>query len=186
MPIKTRPRLVASSSSTTKLFVDDLREIAALSRAENKYRSDIIRELVHEALRLRRLRAIGRDEGEDYVRRIHQEAIVESVSPVTDALTKLCQMMESFSDEARSGAIDGGAKIINTLAGALAQLLQRAIVTENVVKVLMTVGMQKDDVSPEEIKRQLAGHDETGIRQSRELMKRLLGDERIPALNERE
>ncbi|MCI0525725.1 MAG: hypothetical protein L0Y75_10720, partial [Acidobacteria bacterium] len=72
------------------------------------------------------------------------------------------------------------------LPGALAQLLQRAIVTENVVKVLMTVGMQKDDVSPEEIKKQLAGHDETGIRQSRDLMKRLLGDGRNPVLNEKE
>ena len=186
MPIKTRPRLVASSSSTTKLFVDDLREIAALSRAENKYRSDIIRELVHEALRLRRLRAIGRDEGENYVRRIHQEAIAEGVSPVINAIAELRQSMEHFSNEARSGAGDGGLKIINALSGLLAQLLQRAIVTENVVKVLMTVGMQKDDVSPEEIKRQLAGHDETGIRQSRELMKRLLGDGQIPALNEKE
>jgi len=46
----------------TKLFVDDLREVGNLSRDEEKSRSDVIRELVHEALRQRRLRALGRRE----------------------------------------------------------------------------------------------------------------------------
>jgi hypothetical protein len=69
-----------------KLYVDDLREVSALSRSENRHRSEIIRELVHEALRLRRLRAIGRDEGENYIRRIHQEAIEQGVNPVISAI----------------------------------------------------------------------------------------------------
>jgi hypothetical protein len=180
MPLRNRPRLVASSPSSTKLFVDDSREVAALTRTENKSRSDIIRELVHEALRQRRLRAIGRDEGEDYIRRIHREAIVEGVNPLVSAIADLRQKMEHFSAGSRSEA----QSLNRALFELMAQLLQRAIVTENVVKVLMTVGMQKDDVSPEEIKKQLAGHDEMGIRQSRELMKRFSGDQRASALTE--
>lgn len=181
MPLKTRPRLVASSSSTTKLFVDDLREVAALSNAENKCRSDIIRELVHEALRLRRLRAIGRDEGENYLRRIHQEAISEGLSPLLNAFAEVRLLIEGIP--ARTAAetqSSGGTSYEQRLGawhGLLAHLLQKAIVTENIVKVLMTVGMQKDDLGPEEIQKQLADYDEAGLRQSQDLLKRILGDQ---------
>ncbi|MGH9839050.1 MAG: hypothetical protein ACREEM_09720 [Blastocatellia bacterium] len=173
MPIKTRPRLVASSPSTTKLFVDDLREIAALARAENRSNSNLIRELVHEALRMRRLRVIGRDEGEDYVRRIYQEAIADGVAPMTEALTELRRMTEQSSAEARSGA----AKLNETRANLVAQLLQRMVATESMVRVLMTIEMQKDNRGPEEIKKHLLGHEDSALRQTRELMKQILGDQ---------
>lgn len=170
MPIRNRPRLVASAPSSTKLFVDDSREVAALIRSENKSRSDVIRELVHEALRHRRLRAIGRDEGEDFIRRIYREAIMEGVNPLMTTMNEIRQTVGHLSVSGRSEA----QSINRALVELMAQLLQRAIVTENIVKVLMTVGMQKDDVTPEEIKNQLAGHTETGIRQSRELVARFL------------
>lgn len=180
MPLKSRPRLVASSSSATKLFVDDLREVAALSNSENKSRSDVIRELVHEALRLRRLRAIGRDEGENYLRRIHQEAISDGLAPLVSGVAELRLIIESLpvatALESQSSEGAGYGRSLEALTGLVAHLLQRAIVTENVVKVLMTVGMQKDDLGPEEIKKQLASYDETGLRQSQDLMKRILGD----------
>lgn len=189
MPLKTRPRLVASSSSTTKLFVDDLREVAALSNAENKCRSDTIRELVHEALRLRRLRAIGRDEGENYLRRIHQEAISDGLSPLMNAFVELRLVIENLptrtASEKQSSDDASYGQRSDVLQGLLAHLLQRAIVTENVVKVLMTVGMQKDDLGPEEIKQQLAGYDETGLRQSQDLMKRILGEQSSSGLMEK-
>ena len=65
MPIKGRPRLVASQASGTKLFVDDLREVIKLSQTEpRKTISDMLRELVHEALVNRRLQAFKRDQQE--------------------------------------------------------------------------------------------------------------------------
>lgn len=65
MPIKGRPRLVASQASGTKLFVDDLREVIKLSQTEpRKTISDTLRELVHEALVNRRRQAFQRDQRE--------------------------------------------------------------------------------------------------------------------------
>jgi len=58
----------------------------------------------------------------------------------------------------------------------LSHLLRRSIVTDNMVKVLMTIGMQKDGVSSEEIRKQLAVQDETGMQQARELIQKLPGD----------
>jgi Ribbon-helix-helix protein, copG family len=187
MPRKDRPRLVASSSSATKLFVDDLREVNSLSLDEGKSRSDIIRELVHEALRLRRLQAIGRDQGEDYIRRIHREVIDEGLDPVMKAVAGIRSVIEVSSVDGRSesqGIED--TKTIELLSRALAQLLQKTIVTENVVKILMTVGMQKDGISAEEIRKQLLSQDEDGVRQAREVMKKFLGDRLAVDLTESE
>ena len=172
MPIKTRARLVASSPSTSKLFVDDLREIAALARAENQSSSHLIRELVHEALRMRRLRAIGRDEGEEYIRKIHREAVMEGVAPLKDAIAELRQLMAQSAAETRSST----EKINEMMATLVAHLLQRAIVTERIVRVLLQIGMQRDNVAPEEIKKHFLGYDETAARQTRELVKRILAE----------
>jgi ribbon-helix-helix CopG family protein len=169
--------LVASSSNATKLFVDDLREVNTLSLDEGKSRSDLIRELVHEALRLRRLRAIGRDQSEDYIRRIHRETIDEGLAPVIEAIDGIRSMIAVSSVDGRSESKGTEyAKTIELLPRTLAQLLQKAIVTESVVKVLMTVGMQKDGISAEEIRKNLLSQDEDGVRQAKELMKKYLGD----------
>jgi hypothetical protein len=90
------------------------------------------------------------------------------------AIAEIRQLVEHFSNGSRSEA----QSLNQSMFELMAQLLQRTIVTENIVKVLMTVGMQKDDVSPEEIRKQIAGHNETGIRQSHELMKRFLVERR--------
>jgi hypothetical protein len=188
MPTQRRPRLVASMPSTTKLFVDDLREVNSLSKDEGKYRSDVIRDLVHEALRLRRLRAIGRDEGENYVRTIHREVVAEGVAPVLKELAELRRRAEILSTGCggKSQGFDAGDSLRTgeSLSLLLPQILRRVVVTENIVKVLMTVGMQTDEVNPEEIRKQLASHDETGLRQARQSTQALLGDRQQILFNE--
>ena len=185
MPIRNRPRLVASTSSTTKLFVDDLREVGNLSRDEEKSRSDVIRELVHEALRQRRLRAIGRDEGENHVRKIYQETVAEAIAPLlknfADLRRELAIVAAQSEDSAKSDATTKNYEVMLTL---LSHLLRRSIVTDNVVKVLMTIGMQKDGVGSEEIRKQLAVQDETGMQQARELIQKLPGDSPRAILSE--
>lgn len=177
MPIRNRPRLVSSSSSTTKLFVDDLREVSTLSRDEGKCRSDVIRELVHEALRQRRLRALGRDEGENHVRRIYREAVAEGIEPVMKGLVELGQQLMILAEQSEGGAKSApSSSIHNAMLKLLPHLLHRSIVTESIVKVLITVGMQKDGVSSEEIKKQLAAQDEAGGQQARELIQKLPED----------
>ncbi|MBS1789652.1 MAG: hypothetical protein JST85_18150 [Acidobacteria bacterium] len=177
MPIRNRPRLVASTSSTTKLFVDDLREVGNLSRDEEKSRSDVIRELVHEALRQRRLRALGRDESENHVRKIYQETVAEAVEPLLKDFASLRQQLviatAQSEDDAKSGI---AAKTGDLLLALLLHLLRRSAVTESIVKVLMTIGMQKDGVSAEEIRKQLAVQDEAGMQQARELIQKFPGD----------
>lgn len=177
MPIRNRPRLVASTSSTTKLFVDDLREVSNLARDERKYRSDVIRELVHEALRQRRLRALGRDESENHVRKIYQETVVEALEPLMNAFADLRQQLTIVAAQFEASSKSGdNSKSSNATMRLLSHLLHRSIVTESIVKVMMTIGMQKDGMSSEEIRSQLAVQDEAGMEQAHELIQKLPGD----------
>ncbi len=98
MPRVGRPRLVASKASGTKLFVDDLREVVKLMQVEErKTMSDVIRELVHEALVTRRQRAMGRDEEENHLRRIHQQAISAGISPLELQVKEIGQTLNKFA-----------------------------------------------------------------------------------------
>jgi valyl-tRNA synthetase len=88
MPIKGRPRLVASQASGTKLFVDDLREVIKLSQTEpRKTISDTLRELVHEALVNRRRQAFQRDQQE--AQRAEQSGARNELQDIKESLTKL-------------------------------------------------------------------------------------------------
>ena len=87
MPIKGRPRLVASQASGTKLFVDDLREVIKLSQTEpRKTISDTLRELVHEALVNRRLQAFKRDQQE--ANRNEQQTTGKELQEIKSTLAK--------------------------------------------------------------------------------------------------
>ncbi|MBL8207571.1 MAG: hypothetical protein JNM09_25285 [Blastocatellia bacterium] len=88
MPIKGRPRLVASQASGTKLFVDDLREVIKLSQTEpRKTISDTLRELVHEALINRRRQAFQRDQREVHL--TEQQAAGNELKEIKSLLAKL-------------------------------------------------------------------------------------------------
>ncbi|MBS1808792.1 MAG: hypothetical protein JST84_11415 [Acidobacteria bacterium] len=88
MPIKGRPRLVASQASGTKLFVDDLREVIKLSQTEpRKTISDTLRELVHEALVNRRRQAFHRDQSE--ASRNEQSVAKHELKTLQESVTKL-------------------------------------------------------------------------------------------------
>jgi len=157
--------------------VDDLREVGNLSRDEEKSRSDVIRELVHEALRQRRLRALGRDEGENHVRKIYQETVAEAVEPLMKDFADLRQQLAMVAVESEDNVkSDTNTKASDAMLTLLSHLLRRSALTESIVKVLMTIGMQKDGVSAEEIRKQLAIQDETAMQQARELIQKLPGD----------
>lgn len=95
MPIKGRPRLVASQASGTKLFVDDLREVIKLSQTEpRKTISDTLRELVHEALVNRRRQAFQRDQQE--ARRAEQNAAGNDLTEIKILLAKLTAQQPSL------------------------------------------------------------------------------------------
>lgn len=184
MPVRGRPRLIASKPNMTKLYVDDLREVVKLSAAENKTMSDLIRELVHEAFRYRRLHAFAQDEGESQVRKLYQSATQTAVQtelqPVTEQLTQLQQTLDALAAahktplparEPRAGDRLGQAQFALS-----AHLLRRLLVTENIARVLMTVGMQKDNLAAEEIQLQLVVPDETAHQETQQFMQKLLAE----------
>ena len=155
MPVKGRPRLVSRQANTTKLFVDDRREVIALSTSEKKCVSDVIRELVHEALRVRRFRAFGRDEGDEFIRNLYRETIAEGIMPVLAEFDNLRQRERAILD-------------------VLSQIFGHVLNAEHVAKVNATIAMQNDNLRPDEINAQTAAYQQGGALQARAITEKIL------------
>jgi hypothetical protein len=98
MPRKGRVRLISNKASGTKLFIDDLREVIRLAELERRGTiSDCIRDLVHEALAYRRVRAMGRDATEEPLRRIHQQAISAGINPLEIEIREMKEMIRKLT-----------------------------------------------------------------------------------------
>ena len=193
MPVRGRPRLISSKPNMTKLYVDDLREVVKLSAAENKTMSDLIRELVHEAFRYRRLHAFAQDEGESQLHKLYQSAVQTGVEtglqPVFEQFAQMQQTLDVLTAQNTTAAAGNGVRRDDRFSQALlalaAQLLRRLLVTENVAKVLMTVGMQRDQLGAEEIQTQLAIPEETAYAEAQQFMQKLLADYRLVKVENR-
>jgi hypothetical protein len=177
MPTRGRPRLVSRQANTTKLFIDDRREVVTLSANEKKHISDVIRELVHEALRARRFRAFGRDEGEDFIRNIHRKTIAEGVNPVITELATLRQTIETLPAriviELRP-IITGASPIQQAIWTLVSQMFSHVMISEHVAKVIATVEMRKDNLTPDEVKAQLASQNQAGVLQAKTITEKIL------------
>jgi hypothetical protein len=184
MPVKGRPRLVSHQANTTKLFVDDRREVIALSTSEKKCVSDVIRELVHEALRTRRFRAFGRDEGDEFIRNLHREAISEGVKPMIMELAALRQMVEHFSTRMAEEIQPVGAKTSQSeqaILEIISQVLSQVMISQHIGKVLATIAMQKDNLTPDQVKAQLSAQHQVGALQAKAITEKILVNYALPA-----
>src|SRR2546428_3584391 len=170
MPARGRPRLVSHQANTTKLFIDDRREVIALSANEKRCVSDVIRELVHEALRARRFRAFGRDEGEDLIRNIHRKTVAEGVNPVIAELASLRKTIDTLPARIAlemQPIIASASPIEQAIWALVSQMLSHVMISEHVAKVIATIEMQKDNLTPDEVKAQLALQNQAGALQAK-------------------
>lgn len=184
MPVKGRPRLVSHQANTTKLFVDDRREVVALSTSEKKCVSDVIRELVHEALRARRFRAFGRDEGDEFIRNLHREAIAEGVNPMITELDALRRMIERFSTrmvEEIQPVVAQTTQSEQAILEIISQVLSQVMISQHIAKVLATIAMQKDNLTPDQIKAQLSAQHQVGALQAKAITDKILVHYALPS-----
>jgi hypothetical protein len=144
MPFKDRPRLVAKDPCTTKLYTDDLREVVHLAQREKRTVSDLIRELAHEALRDRRLRAIGRDERELLSKRDSSSEAEAIAAQVAQGQAELKELFAVLTVQQQAQWTLNGLTFEHQLA------------TEKIAQILMMIGMQRDQLSGAEIQSQLA------------------------------
>lgn len=187
MSFKNRPRLIANTSCSTKLFTDDLRELARLAELEKRTASDILRELAHEALRTRRLRAIGRDEAADFYRQLYRELLQEGLQPM---LAQLGQLHTSLQETLPVAATPSGGLVEakrdrsddrwqRAHFALSVQLLRHLLATENFGRVLTTIGMQRDQLSEAEVQAQLAVSDTAAGRDAQQILQQLLAEYRL-------
>ena len=79
-----------------KPYKTQLTEIDRLGTAWEKDRPDVVRELIEEALKARRLKQIGKDEATEAVVEAQKKAMTEVLAPVREQLAGLTTTVERF------------------------------------------------------------------------------------------
>ncbi|MFN0119126.1 MAG: hypothetical protein ACKV2V_01340 [Blastocatellia bacterium] len=179
MPVRGRPRRITSRVTSTKLFVDDLREMEALLRAEpGKTISDLSRELVHQALVARRLERV-RPELEKAMR---SGVIATALEPLEKRLGEFHRLLEALPlDRLRNqhaGASDETALQPQTEAVAETEILLRALLLETLgsalraelhTQELLRQFLLARGQSEEAVTQTLAAHEQQARRRAHEI-----------------
>jgi hypothetical protein len=99
MPYATRTRAAkkAAHVSSTRLAKDDLRDVRSLVTATKKTEAHVLRELVHEALKTRRLRRAGRDETTAPVRDAQREIVRDELADLKAQFKGLIEQQDCIS-----------------------------------------------------------------------------------------
>lgn len=97
----SKKRTIAKPNCSTRLFVDNYREVQQMIRAQGSNESEVLREIVSDWFRMKRIQALGRDQTEDPIRRIYErvieEKIKEHITPLTTTLSELKKVIGGFS-----------------------------------------------------------------------------------------
>ena len=93
-PKRSNKQRLAKVSSSSKLFDDDFQSVANMCRAENAKESEVIREIVHDWLRIKRVEALGRDQIEDPVRAIYKRVLSEQLEPLHESISTIKSLLQ--------------------------------------------------------------------------------------------
>src|SRR4029453_652949 len=93
MPLKPKRR-TALKHSSTRLLRDDYREVNRLCNDFQKGEGTVIQELVHEALKVRRIRRAGRDETTAPVRDAQREIVQSELAEMKVQLKEILDVQD--------------------------------------------------------------------------------------------
>ena len=84
---KYRPRL--GEPCYTRPFLEDERQLNQIAKQEGKKRGDVLRGALHDWLRERRLRTIGRDMTTNALREFQSDLLRKELAPMRELLEEL-------------------------------------------------------------------------------------------------
>jgi hypothetical protein len=143
-----------------QLFVDDLREVVKLAQAEGRGTiSDVIRDLVHEALAYRRLRAMGRNAAEEPLRRIQQQAVSAGLNPLEVELKEIKETLRKLGADGRHKT-DSAKEIPNRIYPFLTEIIGFAMAAEMKTHLLLQNFLLSRGLGEEVARKLIAEHEE--------------------------
>lgn len=100
---KSKEKRLATSSSYAKLYRDDYQGVQNLMKDGGKAEGEVIRQLVAEALRSRRLHAHGIDQTKKQIQIVQKKIMEELLAPVYERLDEQQKIVERVEDRVSEG-----------------------------------------------------------------------------------
>lgn len=94
---RNKKRKLCKQTSGTKLYQDDHKELVKICERNQQTEGEVLREIVSDWLRGKRVETLGRNQVEDPIRRIYERVIGEQIAPLVENIKTLKSAVESFS-----------------------------------------------------------------------------------------
>jgi hypothetical protein len=125
---------LASSNSTTFLYAEDLEEIRRMVSARGKTESEVLRDVVHEWVRLKKKKILAAEAAAvpEQVGSVVEEAVARQLAPlrerqaaVADGISKLLSALAGAEEDFRAEKATGDGAGRSPVPGELTSLLRR-------------------------------------------------------------
>jgi hypothetical protein len=129
-------RKISKITCSTKLYEDDYKDLLNSVKAQSSNESEIIREIISEWYRTKRLETLGQTEGDPTVRRVYQRILEEHLDPFLEKISKiqtsLNQLISSQSLSVQTSRATTSANPIDQSAEILKEIIAlRGLLVEN-------------------------------------------------------
>ncbi|OLE51293.1 MAG: hypothetical protein AUG51_24030 [Acidobacteria bacterium 13_1_20CM_3_53_8] len=137
--MKRKKRAISKNNISSLLYVDNEKEIRDRSRAREGSHSEIVRNLVSEALRARHLKEYGKDETMWNVREAQRRVVGEGIVPLVDLLEEQKRYVEALASGIREEylVIQERLKTIETNSSFLVRAADRILQNMVFVRALI-------------------------------------------------
>ena len=75
-----------------------------MSQAEHTDESEVLREIIRDWFRIKRIEALGRDQVEDPIRTIYERVLSQHIAPLQDAISQIKSMLATGKKSAANNA----------------------------------------------------------------------------------
>lgn len=122
---RTRKRRISKLTCSTKLYQDDHRTLTALVKDKASSESEVLRDIVSEWLRMKRVEALGKTQGEETVRKIYERILEEQLSPFTDQLRSIKASLHSLTNISQFQADSAKTSVAESSPASTEEILSR-------------------------------------------------------------
>lgn len=140
-----KKRRISKSTCSTKLYEDDYKDILSTVKAQGSNESEVIREIISEWYRAKRVEALGQVEGDPITRRIYQRMLEEHLDPFLERISKIQTSLDNISSQGLPKQNASVSNLANS-ADKFAEILRELMVLRELIERNDSILSENDEI----------------------------------------
>ena len=93
-PKKNKKLKLAKNPTSFRLYEETIKDVTKMSQAEGITESEVLREIIRDWFRIKRIEVLGRDQVEDPVRAIYERVMSQQLEPLHESISTIKSLLQ--------------------------------------------------------------------------------------------